>query len=161
MRAKALKSMMSGERQGRWMRSLVRNQQPVFYKLYEGQEEIVDQWGNSTGSFIPKYGPLKSVMLCVSPNKGNAEAEQFGTLTDYDRTMTTADTSVPIMEDSILWIDGADTAGPYNYKVKKRAPWKNSIQWAIKQVTVTEYEAEQKAQRAAIKAVLEREAANA
>lgn len=28
------------------MRNLLRNQQPVFYKLYEGQEEIVDEWGN-------------------------------------------------------------------------------------------------------------------
>ena len=30
------------------MRSLLRNQQPVFYKLYEGQEEIIDEYGNPT-----------------------------------------------------------------------------------------------------------------
>lgn len=141
------------------MRSLLRNQQPVFYKLYEGQEEIIDQWGNPTGSFIPNYSNLKSTMLCVSPNKGNSEVEQFGTFADYDRTMTTADTSVGINEDSILWVDGADTSGPYNYIVKKRAPWKNSIQWAIKQVSVTEIEAAQKAREKAIKTVLKAEGA--
>ncbi len=132
------------------MRSLLRNQQPVFYKLYEGREEIVDEYGNPTGSYIPLYSELKSAMLCVSPNKGNSEVQQFGTLEDYDRTMTTADTGVPIDEDSVLWVDGADTDGPYNYIVKKRAPWKNSIQFAIQRVTVSQYEEKQKAVREAM-----------
>lgn len=124
------------------MRNLVRNQQPVFYRLYEGEEEIIDEFGNSTGSYIPKYGELKSAMLCVSPNKGNSEVEQFGSIEDYDRTMTTADAKCPIDENSVLWVDGADTSGPYNYIVKRKAPWKNSTQYAIKQVTVSQYEAE-------------------
>lgn len=122
------------------MRSLLRNQQPVFYKMLEGEEEIVDQYGNSTGTFVPVYGELKAAMLCVSPNKGATENEQFGTLLDYDRTMTTADTRLDIDENSVLWVDGADTDGPWNYKVTKRAPWKNSIQFAIKQVSVSEYQ---------------------
>ena len=126
------------------MRSLLRNQQPVFYKLYEGQEEILDEFGNSTGSYLPIYSDLKSAMLCVSPNKGSSEVEQFGSLEDYDRTATTADTSCEIDEDSVLWVDGADTDGPYNYIVKLRAVWKNSVQLAIKRVEVSEYEAEQK-----------------
>lgn len=126
------------------MRSLLRNQQPVFYKLYKGQEEILDGFGNPTGSYLPIYSNLKSAMLCVSPNKGSSEVEQFGSLEDYDRTATTADTSCEIDEDSVLWVDGADTDGPYNYIVKLRAVWKNSVQLAIKRVEVSEYEAEQK-----------------
>ena len=120
------------------------NCQPVFYKLYEGQEEILDEFGNPTGSYLPIYSDLKSAMLCVSPNKGSSEVEQFGSLEDYDRTATTADTSCEIDEDSVLWVDGADTDGPYNYIVKLRAVWKNSVQLAIKRVEVSEYEAEQK-----------------
>lgn len=119
------------------MRSLQRNQQPVFYRLYEGEEEIIDEFGNATGSYVPKYGELLAAMLCVSPNKGAADSEQFGSLLDYDRTMTTADTSVLIDENSVLWVDGADTSKPYNYIVKKRAPWKNSIQFAIQRVEVS------------------------
>lgn len=126
------------------IRSLLINQQPVFYKLYEGKEEIIDEFGNSTGSFIPIYSNLKSAMLCVSPNKGNSEVEQFGSFADYDRTATTADTSIQIKEDSILWVDGADTNGPYNYIVKRKSPWKNSVQFAIKEVTVSDYQSEQK-----------------
>ena len=132
------------------MRSLLRNQQPVFFKTYEGQEEIIDEYGNPTGSYLPIYSALKSAMLCVSPNKGNSEVEQFGSLEDYDRTATTSDTTCQIDEDSVLWVDGADTDGPYTHIVKKKAPWKNSIQFAIKRVTVSEYEAEQRLFRKAM-----------
>lgn len=123
------------------MRSLLRNQQPVFYKLFEGEKEIIDQYGNSTGSYAPVYGELKSAMLSVSPNKGSTEVEQFGTLLNYDRTMTTADINVPIDENTVLWLDGADTNGPWNYVVTKRAPWKNSIQFAVSRVNVSTVEA--------------------
>ena len=123
------------------MRGLLRNQQPVFYRLFEGEEEVVDQYGNSTGSYVPVYGELKSAMLSVSPNKGSTEVEQFGTLLNYDRTMTTADIHVPIDENAVLWLDGADTSGPWNYVVTKRAPWKNSIQFAVSRVNVSTREA--------------------
>lgn len=124
------------------MRSLLRNQQPVFYKLYEGEKEIeID--GMPTGSFVPSYSGLKSVMLCVSPNKGSSEVEQFGSTEDYDRTMTTADPKCPIDENAVLWVDGADTEGPWNYIVKEVGRWKNSTQYAIKRVTVSQYQAQQ------------------
>lgn len=126
------------------MRNLQRNTQPVFYRLYEGEEEILGPWGESTGLYVPKYGPLKSAMLCVSPNVGTAETEMFGTLTQYDRTMTTSDTSLEIDEDDVLWVDGADTDEPWNYIVKARAPWKNSISFAIQKVSVSDYDAQQK-----------------
>lgn len=124
------------------MLSFVANQQPVFYKMYEGEEEILDQWGNSTGNYYPKYSELKSAMLCVSPNKGTSEVNMFGSLEDYDRTMTTADTTCKIDENSILWIDGIDTDGPWNYVVKRVAPWKNSISFAISRVSVSIYESQ-------------------
>lgn len=122
------------------MRSLLRNQQPVFFKVYEGEQEIIDEYGNSTGSYLPVYGELQSAMLTVSPNKGNTEVQQFGSLEDYDRTMTTADTRCPVDENAILWVDGADTDKAHNAIVKRRAPWKNSISFAIKMVKVSNAE---------------------
>lgn len=119
------------------MRDLARNQQPVFYKTFIGQVEIVDQYGNGTGSFYNEYSELKSAMLCVSPNKGSSEINMFGTLIDYDRTMTTANTELDIDENSILWLDGKDTNGPWNYIVKLKSPWFNSIAYAIQKVDVT------------------------
>lgn len=133
------------------MRSLKRNQQKIYYKLLIGQEEIVDEYGNNTGSFIPIYGDLKTADICVSPNKGSSEVEQFGSTEEYDRTMTTADTSIDIDENAILWVDGTDPDGPYNYIVKLVARWKNSAQFAIRKVSISEYEAEQKMIEKAVK----------
>lgn len=50
--------------------------------------------------------------------------------------MTTADTTCPIDENTVLWLDGASTDEAHNYIVKKRAPWKNSVAYAVKKVTV-------------------------
>lgn len=112
----------------------------VFYKLYEGCEDIKDRYGNLTGTKLPIYGTLKNAMLCISPSNGTYEVEQFGSLKNYDRVMTTSDTTLDINEDSILWIDNQDTSKPHDYIVKKRALWKNSILFAIQQVTVAEKE---------------------
>lgn len=76
--------------------------------------------------------------------------EQFGSLTDYDRTMTTADPECPIDENSILWIDEDDTGGAYDYVVKLVSRWKNSTQYAIAKVEVSVYEEEQREIRAAL-----------
>ena len=138
------------------MRSLLRNQQPVFYKLYEGQEEIIDEYGNPTGSYLPIYSSLKSAMLCVSPNKGSSEYNQFGTLLDYDRTATTADTKCDIDENAVLWVDGADTDGPWNAVVKLKSPWKNSVSYAIKNVSLSLHKQERVAKAAAMKAEVQK-----
>ena len=119
------------------MLNLARNTSQVSFKLYLGEQDIVDANGYLTGSIAPSYGELQSAYLSVSPNKGNAEAQLFGTLEGYDRTMVTADTTCPINENSILWLDGQSTEGPHNYIVLKRAPWKNSISFAIKKVEVS------------------------
>lgn len=120
------------------MQNLARNTFTVWFQVYQGQTEIVDADGYKTGSFTPAYGPLQSAQLMVSPNKGDATLEVFGALLDYDRAMTTADTTCPINEQTILWLDGAPTDGPYTHYVKKRAPWKNSLAFAVKQVEVSQ-----------------------
>ena len=119
------------------MQTLQRNAFTVWYQVYQGQQEIVDENGYATGSFADTYGPLQSAKLMVSPNKGDATLEVFGTLLDYDRVMSTADTTCPIDEQTILWLDGASTTGPYTHYVKQRAPWKNSLVFAVKQVEVS------------------------
>lgn len=119
------------------MRDLLRNLSTVYFKVYQGKTETIDEYGNVTGSFENKYGDLQIARLCISSNKGTTENDMFGSLEDYDRTMTTANTSCLIDESSILWIDNQSTDGPHNYIVKKRARWKNSVAYAIKKVTVS------------------------
>lgn len=120
------------------MFDLARNTFAVYYKNYLGNVEIIDEYGNKTGSFIPQYSDIQKIYISISPNKGTSESEMFGSIDEYDRTMTTADTSCPIDEETILWIDGKDIDSPHNYYVKKRAPWKNGISYAIKKVDVSQ-----------------------
>ena len=119
------------------MQSLRRNTSKVWYQVYQGQTEIIDEYGNKTGSFGDTYGELMFAEMMVSPNKGDATLEVFGTLLDYDRVVSTADTSCPIDEQTVLWLDGASTEKPYTHVVRKRAPWKNSLVFAVKQVEVS------------------------
>ena len=119
------------------MLNLARNQSKVFYKLYQGQASIKDENGYYSSQSTAQYGELQSAMLCVSAAKGPVSWDAFGTLADYDRTLTTSDCSCPIDELSILWLDGADSTGPHNYVVTRKAVWKNSVLYAVKQVTVS------------------------
>ncbi|MFR5790126.1 MAG: hypothetical protein ACLUFA_07020 [[Clostridium] leptum] len=48
--------------------------------------------------------------------------------------MTTADTACPIDENTVYGWTALRTG--HNYIVKKRAPWKNSVTYAVKKVTV-------------------------
>lgn len=120
------------------MRDLRRNRQTVYYRNYLGDNTpVLDRNGNETGAYLPTYEEtLSEFRLCVSPNRGSSDVEQFGDFDDYDRTMTTADTTCRIDEDSILWVDGADTDQAHNYIVRKKALWKNSVQYLIKKVDV-------------------------
>lgn len=120
------------------LRNLNRNTSLVYFKQYLGHEEIIDDWGNKTGSFNPIYGELMSARLCVSPNKGTSEAEMFGSLLEYDRAMTTADPHCLINENSILWIDGVSVEDEHNFVVVQAANWKNSTAYAIRKVTVSD-----------------------
>ena len=73
---------------------LARNKQAIFYKPFTGTEELIDEYGNVTGSFKPTYGNLKSLRLSISANKGDTATQQFGNVLDYDRTMSTSDMGV-------------------------------------------------------------------
>lgn len=120
------------------MRNLNRNTEVVYFKQYLGSEEIIDEFGNKTGSYRDIYGEMMSARLCVSPNKGTSEAEMFGSLFEYDRAMTTSDPDCKINENSILWVDGISLEEEHNFVVVMVAPWKNSTSYAIKRVTVSD-----------------------
>lgn len=122
------------------MRDVYRNMSPVFFRRKKDDLEIMDQYGNLLGTYLPIYGPIQSALLCVSPNKGNSEVQGFGVNLDYSKTMTTADPDCEIDENTVLWIDGADTEDAWNYEVKAVSKWDNSSQYAIKKVEVSDYQ---------------------
>lgn len=119
------------------MRNLMRNVTKISYKLYLGEQDLLDDDGYRTGEKGISYSDFSECYMSISGNKSDSEMSQFGRNLDYDRTMSTADMKCDIDEHSLLWIDN-DVNGPHNFIVKKRSVTPNQIQFAIKQVNVNE-----------------------
>lgn len=117
------------------MRNLARNKQTIYYALYSGKTDIVDENGNKTGDKSVTYSTPVAIKVNVSASRGTADLEMFGINTNYSRTVVTDDTSCPIKEDSILWVDKATTE-PHDYVVVKVAKSFNHITYAIQEVSV-------------------------
>lgn len=122
------------------MRTLKRNQQPVYYALYKGEAGLTDQYGDPTGEMLPEYDTPVKIMCNVSPSRGNADSELFGITLDYSKSLCVEDVNCPIQEDTILWIGKVpdeEWTVPHNYIVKAVAKSLNNIVYAVQEVKVT------------------------
>jgi len=124
------------------MRSLARNKQTIYYALYDGKTEIIDEYGNKTGEYVTSYKSPVSFRINVSAARGTADVEQFGINANYSKTMVTNDMTCPISETTRLWIDTPafdllENVLPHNYVVTAVAKSINSITYAIKEVVVS------------------------
>lgn len=134
------------------MRCLRRNMQKFFYALYEGREEITDDYGNVTGQFEIIRGNPIEFRANISAAKGETQTRQFGESETYDKVIVMGADAPPIDEYSVLWIDTVpqldengslvlddrdEVITPYDYVVKKVAKSLNSVALAISKVKVT------------------------
>lgn len=69
------------------MRTLKRNRRPIWFCIYEGETELVDENGDYTGEVIKSYTAPISVHANVSPASGQIAIEAFGTDESYDRVI--------------------------------------------------------------------------
>lgn len=120
------------------MLCLRQNQQPLFYAVYLGKSEIIDEYGNLTGQYEVKYAPSQKAFMNISAARGTAETEQFGISTGYSKTLVTDNMKCEMDTDSILWLNGADPEGPHNYVVVAVARSLNSVTYAVREVSVSE-----------------------
>ena len=119
------------------MQNLMSNQQRIEYALYTGMTDIYSD-GKKTGEKQKTYSAPVETWIYVSPAKGEAIVEPFGTNDEYTNVMSTFDTNCPIKEDTRLWIGiTSQNSTPHNYMVTKVARGLNSILYAIKKVSVT------------------------
>ena len=119
------------------MRTLAINKQPMWYALYEGKEEVIDEYGNHTGVFQLTYSDPVYYPVNMSQSRGTTDVDAFGIEADYDRTFVTTDMDCPIAEDSIIWFGADPQTDPYNYTVYQIANSLNSITYAIRGVDVS------------------------
>lgn len=117
------------------MRSLNRNKRQIHYALYEGDEPILDEYGNETGESSPIYGDKIPLRCNVSSTSGEEAVQAFGSFTNYTRVLCIADNNCPIAEQTIIWF-GADETSPHNYIVTRKADSKNGVLYALQEVKV-------------------------
>ena len=118
------------------MRSLNRNKRPIYYALYIGDEDILDEYGNETGESKPIYGDANELLCNISATTGEDSVQPFGSFTNYSRVICVADVNCPITEKSVVWF-GVSPEEPFNYIVTRKADSKNGILYALREVTVT------------------------
>ena len=125
------------------MRCLLSNKRAFFYALLEGETEIKDEYGNSTGEYsVSHSNPIKKLGN-VSAAQGEIQSRQFGESESYDKVIVLDERDTPIDEYSILWVDtlprlneDGSTDTPHDYIVKKVARSLNSVSIAISKVNV-------------------------
>ncbi len=124
------------------MRCMERNKRTFWYCLYDRKEPIIDEDGNETGEEQIVYKPAQSLRANISAASGSSQVEQFGNLVGYDKVIVLDDTSCPIDENTVLFIDkepeyGEDGNPLYDYRVKRVAKSLNSVSIAATKVSVS------------------------
>ena len=133
------------------MRGMVRNKTTFWFALYKGQEELIDEHGNATGQYSVTYGEPVEAYGNISAAQGAVKSREFGSNVVYDKVIVLDDTSTPIDEYAILWVDSVPeltesgqlalrddgtVKTPHDYLVSKVAPSLNSVSIAISKVVV-------------------------
>lgn len=124
------------------MKVMERNKRTFWYCLYDRKEPIIDEDGNETGEEQIVYKPAQSLRANISAASGSSQVEQFGNLAGYDKVIVLDDTSCPIDENTVLFIDkepehGEDGTLLYDYMVKRVAKSLNSVSIAATKVSVS------------------------
>lgn len=124
------------------MKVMERNKRTFWYCLYDRKEPIIDEDGNETGEEQIVYKPAQSLRANISAASGSSQVEQFGNLAGYDKVIVLDDTSCPIDENTVLFIDkepeyDEDGKPLYDYMVKRVAKSLNSVSVAATKVSVS------------------------
>lgn len=126
------------------MRALHRNASPVWYANFSSTEMQVDNRGQYTGDYKVVYENPVKIEANISPAKNVTHYALFGVDVAYDKTLTLCDTSLPITENTVLWIntqpvidENGKTDTPFDHTIEKIAKWKNSLVLAVQEVKVS------------------------
>lgn len=109
------------------------NKKKIYYANPSQVVMATDDYGLMTGEKTVTYEEKKPYKAYITPHKGRADLEVFGTEIKYSGVMI-AESDCPIDENSRLWIDTNGSA--YNWVVVKKAPALEHIIYAIEEVNV-------------------------
>jgi hypothetical protein len=117
------------------------NEQKIWYALYEGEVDAVDEHGDFTGETPSSYGKVMLTRANLSGARGVTEQDIFGQDLHYSRTMSTAKMNLGIDERTILWdaepvMDTEGRADPLTakYRVAAIARGHYQVHYALRQM---------------------------
>jgi hypothetical protein len=120
------------------VRTVQRNKRPIWYALYNGVTEVVDDDGNYTGEQEVSYGEPIQARLNVSGGRGQAEIELFGVDNPFTRTAVTDDLTTPFTTDTIFWFEADPETDPHNYRCTGISRTINQVVIALAEVEITD-----------------------
>lgn len=126
------------------MRTSQRNKRTIWYALYLGVSEVVDDEGNYTGEYEVNYTVPTKAKMNVSGGRGQAAVEAFGIDNPFTISAVTDDLTTPFDTDTIFWFGvtpGATyDAVAHNYKCTGIARTINGLTLALKELDVSHEE---------------------
>ena len=118
------------------MRTSQRNKRKIFYALYQGVTEVVDEYGYYTGEVEITYSDPIEAKMNVSGGRGAADIEMFGIDNPYTHTAVTDDLTTPFNTDTIFWFGVDPAEHPHNYRCTGVSRTINQVVLALAEVTV-------------------------
>ena len=119
------------------MRTLNRNKRVIWYALYNGVTEVVDEDGNYTGEQEVSYSEPIQARMNVSGGRGQAEIELFGVDNPFTRTAVIDDLDTPFNRETIFWFEADPLTDPHNYRCTGVARTINQVVIALAELDVT------------------------
>ena len=119
------------------MRTVQRNKRTIWYALYNGVTEVVDEDGNYTGEQEVSYGEPIQARMNVSGGRGQAEIELFGVDNPFTKTAVTDDLTTPFTTDTIWWFEADPETDPHNYRCTGISRTINQVVIALAEISVS------------------------
>ena len=91
------------------MRNLKKNERDLYFALYKDDIPIYDENGFEELEGKPGYENPVPFKASLSTGQSDAEESPFGKNVTYDRVISTCDTSLPIDENSLIWVKSKPT----------------------------------------------------
>ena len=122
------------------MRVLQRNKRTIWYALYNGVVEVLDEDGNYTGEQAVSYATPVKARMNVSGGRGQAAIEEFGIDNPFTHSAVTDDLTTPFNTDTVFWFgkepyDGDGNLTAHNFWCTGIARTINGVTLALKEVS--------------------------
>jgi len=126
------------------LRTTQRDKRTIWYALYQGVSEVVDEEGNYTGEYTVSYSQPVKARMNVSGGRGQAAIEAFGIDNPFTMSAVTDDLTTPFTTDTIFWFGVTPGASyddvPHTHKCTGIARTINGLTLALKELDVSHEE---------------------